>query len=272
MILQRSFLFILISLGTLVSPARAVLLDWDAVAWTAGSLSNSYDIDPSHSGNDVTVTISGSTGQLRNSIFSGSPATPAVTTQFAGGLTPTPGTLNLALDLSNSATQAITLTLNFSNQYGNGIYDLVFTIFDVDYSNASGNTYQDQVSGIYGTTPGGAQVAPVITTSANNALSGSGLTQVVNGTASTADSGASSANGNVVISFGNVGLSSFTFTYGNSSAFANPTYQHIGFYDFSYSPVPELNPAMVTAAICVSAIGLTHWRRRRVRLTSSLEN
>jgi hypothetical protein len=36
--------------------ASAALVDWSALNWPAGSLSNSYDVDPASAGNDVTVT------------------------------------------------------------------------------------------------------------------------------------------------------------------------------------------------------------------------
>ena len=53
-----------------VSVGSAVTLDWSAVTWTAGSLSNSYDIDPSNPGNDITIAMSGNTGNFN----SGSPS------------------------------------------------------------------------------------------------------------------------------------------------------------------------------------------------------
>ena len=60
----RRFLLILF-LGSFVPHAQAVTLDWDGVTWTAGSLSNSYDIDPVRPGNDITVTVSGNTTLLQ---------------------------------------------------------------------------------------------------------------------------------------------------------------------------------------------------------------
>ena len=36
--------------------AHALVLDWDTVAWTAGSLNNSYDLT-GDAVNDITVTI-----------------------------------------------------------------------------------------------------------------------------------------------------------------------------------------------------------------------
>src|ERR1700719_1802923 len=43
--------------------ASAVLVDWSVQNWPTGSLSNSYDVDPSNPENDVTITVSGNTGQ-----------------------------------------------------------------------------------------------------------------------------------------------------------------------------------------------------------------
>src|SRR5437660_115651 len=83
------------------APVNAVTLDWSAVAWTAGSLSNSYNIDPLSPGNDVTVTVSGDTGQLQPELQSPNPQTPAITTDFQGGLATAPKTLDLAVNFAN---------------------------------------------------------------------------------------------------------------------------------------------------------------------------
>ncbi len=242
----------------------AVTLDWDTVTWTPGSLTNSYDIDPLKAGNDATITISGNTNRLRTTNLSGV-QTPAITNAFAGGMSPTQNSLHLALDLTSNA-ESVTVTLDFSALYAAGIYHLTFTLFDVDYANNGGSSqYQDQISNIHGTTVGGMQVAPRVTTSAANTLIGSGLTQVVNGTASVADTGASSGDGNVTFDFDDTAIKSFTFTYGSSSAFANPTYQHVGFWDFNYSPVPEINPAWSAILSCLGASGLVLRRRAKLR-------
>jgi len=71
----------------LANRAQAITLNWGSVAWTPGSLANSYDIDPAQPGNDVTVTVSGNTGQLQPEVVSPFPMTPAITTNFQGGLT-----------------------------------------------------------------------------------------------------------------------------------------------------------------------------------------
>jgi len=51
---------------SLCGTASAVLVDWSALSWPAGSLSNSYDVDPASTGNDVTITVSGDTAQLQS--------------------------------------------------------------------------------------------------------------------------------------------------------------------------------------------------------------
>ena len=53
-----------------ITGAPAVTLDWSTVTWTAGSLSNSYDVDPTNPGNDITIAMSGNTGNFN----SGSPS------------------------------------------------------------------------------------------------------------------------------------------------------------------------------------------------------
>ena len=77
------------------------------------------------------------------------------------------------------------------------------------------------------------------------------------GIATNADTGATSGNGNVTISFGATAISSFTFTYGSGSGtVANPTYQHIALDDISFTPVPEINPAWSALGSCLVAAAL----------------
>jgi hypothetical protein len=238
----------------LVATAHAVTLDWNAVSWTAGTLSNSYDIDPSTPGNDITVTVSGNTSQLTNELASGNPMTPAITPDFQGGLASPPNALCLAVNFANQG-QAVTVTIDFSALYIAGVQNISLTLYDIDFSAASGNNYQDQLRNITATSIDGVTlVAPTITTSANNTLSGSGLNYVVNGTVSTPDTGPGSGNGNVTISFGATPIKSFTFTYGSGSGtVADPTYQHVGFSDITFTPVPEINPAWSGVGSCLLA-------------------
>src|SRR5205814_1516771 len=91
----------ILALAWTSSNASAVTLDWDTVSWTPGSLTNSYDIDPSAAGNDVTLTVSGDTGQLGTEQVFPFPQTPALTTNLQGGLVTAKNSLTLMLDLAN---------------------------------------------------------------------------------------------------------------------------------------------------------------------------
>ncbi len=237
-----------------------MLVDWSALNWPAGSLSNSYDVDPANAGNDVTVTISGDTGQLQPSIVAGNPQTPAITRAFDGGLGTSPYTLELALDLTSNA-QSTTFTLDFSALYAAGVSNVSFTIFDIDAANSGGSHYQDVISSIYATSTTGTQIAPTITgLGANVSLTGTGLNQVLTGQTSTVDLGAGSGAANATISFNTDNISSITFTYSSSSMFADPTYQHIGIYNIDYAVIPE--PGSM-ASICFVVISLAAARSRR---------
>ena len=257
---QRFFLF-LAFIAAFAQTSHAVTLDWDSQTWTNNGdgtpAPNSYEIDGTNTGTDVTITAAGNNGAVfQRDIGPGTPQTPAVAQTFQGGLVATQNTLVLALNLANN-TQSVTITLTFSPQYTAGISNLTFTLFDIDYANASGNTYQDQLTNIRGLSVDGTTwIAPTITTSATNTLIGTGLTQVVNGTSSANDTGTNTGAGNVTISFGANAITAFQFTYGSGSAFANPTFQHVGLYDFTFTPVPEINPAWSALGSCLLAAAL----------------
>jgi hypothetical protein len=236
--------------------AQAVTLDWTTQTWTNNAdgtpRPNSYDIDPANAGTDVTITATANNGALfQKDISTGTPQTPVVTNAFQGGFGSPQNSLVIAINLANN-TQSITLDVAFSAQYTAGISNLTFTLFDVDYSNVNGSTFQDQLSTIRGRALDGTWITPTITTSADNTLTGT----VVTGTATANDTGANTGAGNVTISFGNNAITDFQFTYGGGPAFANPTFQHIGLYNFSFTPVPEINPAWSAVFSCFAAAGL----------------
>jgi hypothetical protein len=240
----------------LIATAHAVTLDWNAVSWTPGSLANSYDVDPANAGNDITVTVSGNTPQLQPELVAPYPVTPAITTDFQGGQAAAVSTLCLAVNFTDQ-TQGVTVKIDFSSLYSLGVQNVSFTLFDIDSDSVAGSTYQDQLSNLVGTAVDGSQVAPTITTSGNNALSGSGLGRVVDGIATTTDLGPGSGAGNVTISFGATAIKSLTFTYGSGSGtVADPTYQHVGIYNVSFTPVPEINPAWTAIGSCLLAAAL----------------
>jgi len=251
-----------IGLVAFSTAGHAVTLDWDGVTWTPGSLSNSYDVDPTKPGNDVTLSLTGDTGQFapKNGF-----TMPSIQNFIEGGLSPVQNALVLHLDLAN-ASQSVTMSVNFSAQYGAGVSNVSFTIFDVDFSSGG---FQDQLRSITALSIDGTTlIAPTITTSSANQLSGTGLNQVVTGMTGNTDTGATSGNGNVTISFGAAAIKSFTLTYGSgSNAPANPTTQGIAMHDLTFTPVPEINPAWSTIASCLIAAGLilrhsSHARRK----------
>lgn len=240
--------------ATICGPSSALTLNWGSEPWAAGSLQNSYDIDPARPGNDITVTVSGNTGVLQQELTSPYPMTPAVAQSFEGGYGSPQNSLCIATNFANQS-QGITVTVDFSAQYTQGVTNVSFTIFDVDFSSASGNNYQDRLSSIMAVGIDGSLIAPTITTSVNNVLSGTGLNQIVNGIASTPDLGAGSGNANVTISFGAAAIRSFTFTYtSGSGTVADPTYQHIGMSNVGFTPVPEMNPAFGASLSCIVAM------------------
>jgi hypothetical protein len=251
--------------GTICPTSRALTLTWGSEPWAPGSLINSFDVDPSHAGNDITVSVAGNTSQLQPELAAPNPMTPAVTTAFQGGYGAPQSSLCMAVNFADQ-TQGVTVTVDFSAQYAQGVTNVSFTIFDVDFSNSSGSTYQDQIRSIVGVGIDGTLIAPTITTSANNTLSGTGLNQVVNGIVSTSDTGPTSGNANVTISFGSNAIRGFSFVYGSGTGtVADPTYQHIGLSDIVFTPVPEMNPALGAALSCIAAslLVLRHNARNR---------
>src|SRR5688500_18603925 len=90
--------------------ARAVTLDWDATAWTPGTLTNSYDVDGSVPGNDLTFALGGTTGELANDSVNNLP-TPNINTNLEGGLTLVQNFLNIAVDHRNK-DRFVKVTIN----------------------------------------------------------------------------------------------------------------------------------------------------------------
>jgi hypothetical protein len=239
--------------------SSALVLDWSTVTWPAGSLNNSYDVDPAKPGNDLTVTVSGDTSRLLPSFTAPNPQTPAITQTFQGGFGSVPFSLELRVDYQNTA-QAISVTVDFSPLYALGVTNVSFTIFDIDSA-----TYVDQIGSITALSIDGVtQVAPTISgVGTSVTLAGSGLIQTLSGNATVADSGAGSGDGNATITFDSA-IKSFTFTYGSGAgAPADPTTQKIGLFNIDFiAVVPEINPAVASVILCLLAVGLLHAKDR----------
>jgi hypothetical protein len=91
----------------------------------------------------------------------------------------------------------------------------------------------------------------------NHVLTGNGLAP---------DTGVGSGNGNAIISFNVDGIRSITFTFGEPTGGpANPSEQNFGLSNINYSPVPEVNPTV--AAACVCLFGILAMNGRRLRFT-----
>ena len=239
-------------LGGFSNSAHALVLDWDAVTWNDGALNNSYDLN-GDAINDVTVAI---TSQQAN-IWALDPdtgtQTPTVNQSLTGGLVPVQNSLNLAANLKTQSD--VTVQLSFTGAL-EGAANVSFTLFDIDVT-----TNADIISGIYGVAYDGSHVAATITNVGSAVtLTGTGLNQVLTGNTGAANN---SSNGNATISFGSTIITDVFFTFSNTSG--APRFQNIGIGDISFTPVPEINPAMTAAASCVGAIVLTLLLNRRAR-------
>jgi len=234
--------------------AHALALDWDTAAWTAGSLNNSYDLN-GDALNDVTVKI---TSQQPN-IWANDPTsgaqTPAITQTLTGGLSPVQNSLMLAANLKTNSNATVQISFSGGATWTTAANNVSFTIFDIDIT-----TNSDIIDSIYGVALDGTHVAATITNVGPAVtLTGSGLTQKLTGNAGSPDN---SGNGNATISFGSTVTDVF-FTFGNSSG--APRYQDIAIGDISFTPVPEINPALASAISCLLALGAVMAFHRRAK-------
>jgi hypothetical protein len=242
--------FVLLGAGW-IAPAKAVVLDWDTVTWNPGSLNNSYDLNGDNV-NDITVALtSQNPGVWDNDPNSGT-ATPAVNQSITGGISG--NSLMIAADLHTNSKVSLQLSFTGVNY---GATNVSFTIFDIDVT-----TNSDIISGIYGVALDGSKVAATITNIGSNITpSGTMLNQVLTGNAASPNN---SSNGNATIGFGATVITSVFFTFGNNAG--APFYQDIAIGDVSFTPVPEINPAISSAVSCLLAIGLTVFVQRRARM------
>jgi hypothetical protein len=233
--------------------ARALVLDWDSVTWSPGSLNNSYDLT-GDAINDITVAITSKQANIWDIDPTSGTQTPVINQTLTGGLSPVQNSLMLAADLKTKSDTTIQLT--FTGVYP-GAANVSFTLFDIDVT-----TNSDIISGIYGVAPDGTHIAATITNVGSTVtLAGSGLTQSLSGNAVNANN---SGNGNATISFGSAVITDVFFNFSNTAG--APRYQDIGIGDITFSPVPEINPAAASAISCFVAVGLMTLVHRRARL------
>lgn len=261
----RQLALTLLSLLCFSSLTEAVTVNWDAEAWDPGTLTNSYDVDNAVAGDDLTVTLGGSTGELANDSVNNLP-TPNINQNLEGGLSPVQNALNIGIDLGKK-DRFITVTITFSASYTQGVENVSFTLFGIDQATGGSNIYIDEISSISALSIDGVtQIAPTITSVGSAAtLSGTGLNQVLTGAGNVPTTGAGSGTGNATISFNATGIRSITFTFGaGGNSAVNPTFQDISLHDLTFSPVPEVNPATVAGSVCLLALLLLTARRLRL--------
>jgi hypothetical protein len=224
--------------------APAALVNWDVLIWTPGTSTNSYDVDPSNPGTDITFTVTGTKTDFTNDAASGV-LTPAITSSLQGGQSPVQKSLELAADLRTNSK--ITMTVNFSPLYTLGVSNVSFSIFDIDLE-----TNKDRISNIYGIALDGSHVAATITFGAAITRSGSSLGQALTGTDPSPNTGPGSSAGTATISFGATPIKGFSFTWTNSNG--APFYQEIAIGDITFNAVvPEPNAATVATLVCLLA-------------------
>lgn len=248
--------------------ANATVLDWSAVTWTNDATGkpqpNSYDVDPNSTGNDVTVNVTYSNYRMVNDPGTGL-ISPDISTTLSGGANPAAKNLLLAVGFAKPA-ETITVTISFSAQYAQGIQGGVsFSIFNIDKNVGAAEQYVDQITSISASN-GVTTFAPTITNVGPAAtLAGTGLTQTITGNATVPDTGVNSGDGNATINFSQGGITSITFTLAvGPGSTNNPTTQMIGLSNISYTPVPEMNPALAAAGLCsIAATALIRSSKRQ---------
>jgi uncharacterized repeat protein (TIGR01451 family) len=209
-------------------PVGTTLFDWDAVSWTAGSLSNTYAV--ANLGN-IGFTLS-STGTYRsNATFGGQ--TPIRTTALSGGLSPAQFVLAQDMDFATiSETSNTVVTLPTA------VPGLRFNLHDIDY-NAGQFADRVKVTGTFN----GSAVTPTLTNGISNYVIGN----QVFGDQAAVDT---TANGTVVVTFSSP-VDTVTIEYGNSSlAPANPGGQWMGIHDFTFcNPQASLSVTKISSVV-----------------------
>ena len=260
--LLRHLASISLGIACFSSFAQAVTLDWGTATWTPGTLTNSYDVDGTL-GDDLRFDLGGTTGELANDSVGNLP-TPNINSNLEGGLTQVQSSLNIAIDLGKK-DRFVTVTITFAASYTQGVENVSFTLFGIDQAAGGSNIYIDEISSISALSINGTQIAPTITNIGSAvSWSGSGVNQVLTGSGNVPDTGAGSGAGNATISFNATGIRSITFTFGaGGNAAVNPEFQDISMHDLTFSPVPEINPAIAAAGVCLFALLALNQRRLR---------
>lgn len=212
-------------------------------------------VDVEGSGVDVSIEFTGTTSAITNYAIGTVPVT--------GGIA---GDHLQISDNFASSTDDYTLTISFlatgtSNEVL--VNNFAISFLDLDYRTSGLNvTSEEEISGI-SATDGTNTFAASITNGANTALTGSGLGQVVTGTALT---GNSDSDANVTLDFSAQAISSFTVTKGSGlNVIANPGASGFAITDINgleLVPVPEAHHYATIAGL-LSLASLVYIRRKK---------
>lgn len=213
-------------------PAGSSLFDWDLYSWPTGSLANSYALT-----NIGTIGFSiASTGTWTGS--------PTLNNSNNGALAGTQLSLFQSLDF-NTQTETATTTITLPT----AVPGVQFRVFDIDYA---ANDFADKltVTGSFNGSP----VSPTLTNGVANYVIG-------NSAFGDAASGATSGDGNVVVTFSSP-VDTIVIVYGNhNTAPANPDGQAISIWDMTFcNPVAVLGVTKVSTLISDPTNGTTNPR------------
>ena len=196
----------------LTCPNQTILFDWDAVAWAAGTTSNSYALGTLGT---IAFNLTNEGAWLNNPDFGGQ--SPTRQNVFTGGLATAPFSLGQVTDQANQSGRATTTITLPEIMRG-----AQFTIFDVD-SNPGQFADLVTVEGRYK----GAVVIPTLT---------NGVANYVVGNSAYGDgaSDSNAANGNVVVTFSQP-IDRIIVSYGNHAAApVDPGQQGIAIHDITF--------------------------------------
>lgn len=222
---KRQTLVALLALGAaLLAPAAgAATLDWDAQAYTSGSLTGG----PYTLGNGtVSIAITGDTDDFNN----GTPDD--LNTLMDGGTGEQ--SLNLSTDYDNGVgTHEVTVVYTFTHP--NGVRNISFSVFDID----SGGAFIDQIQ-VTATNASGSINPSTITAGTTNASDG---VNTVTGTAGAANF---TNQGTASFVFNQTGITSLTIVYRNTIASASAGVQFMGIHDITFTPEADLSTSTKT--------------------------
>lgn len=236
-----SAFLLLLTAGT----SHAVVLDWTAVTWTAGTTasgSNSYDVDGG--GNDVTVSYTNN-----GATFSAVPAIGAVNTATD---------LKFALSSMVNTTNSVVVTITFTGHYAGGVITS-FTLHDVDFTSGS-FTDKITVTALSGGSPATVTLTNSGGSSVNTIAGSPGTAPTAIGNAATS----TNPQGDIYVSAGTYAnpVNSISFTWTNpGTSFAT---QIIGLSNITF--VPEVAGSSAALSLCAGMLG---WGRRRARRTAA---